>query len=138
MELRSVNGRFLDLALRLPDEHRALEPALRELLTARFKRGKVELRVTGTADSEGGDSEPTPEQLAHLGLLESRVRELLPNARPLSVHEAMQWCPGAARNEGAAESVLDAYSPTEPMFVAPAPSAASMTLPMFSTLRTST
>ena len=34
VELRSVNGRFLDLVLRLPDEHRALEPALRELLTA--------------------------------------------------------------------------------------------------------
>ena len=108
LELRSVNGRFLDLVLRLPDEHRALEPALRELLTARFKRGKIELRVTGAGDSEGANSEPTPEQLAHLGQLESRVRELLPNARPLSVHEAMQWCRGAAQNVGAAESVLDA------------------------------
>ena len=108
VELRSVNGRFLDLALRLPDEHRALEPALRELLTARFKRGKIELRVTGAGDSESADSEPTPEQLAHLGQVESRVRELLPNARPLSVHEAMQWCRGAARSEGSAASVLDA------------------------------
>ena len=50
VELRSVNGRFLDLALRLPDEYRALEPALRELLTARFKRGKIELRLTGAGD----------------------------------------------------------------------------------------
>jgi uncharacterized protein (TIGR00255 family) len=108
VELRSVNGRFLDLVLRLPDEHRALEPALRELLTARFKRGKIELRLTGTGDSETADSEPTPEQLAHLGVVESRVRELLPNARPLSVHEAMQWCRGAARHEVAAASVLDA------------------------------
>jgi uncharacterized protein (TIGR00255 family) len=108
VELRSVNGRFLDLVLRLPDEHRPLEPALRELLTARFKRGKIELRLTGAGDSESGDSEPTPEQLAHLGQVESRVRELLPNARPLSVHEAMQWCRGAARNEAAATSVLDA------------------------------
>jgi uncharacterized protein (TIGR00255 family) len=32
IELRSVNGRFLDLAFRLPDELRSLEPALRELL----------------------------------------------------------------------------------------------------------
>jgi uncharacterized protein (TIGR00255 family) len=108
IELRSVNGRFLDLALRLPDEYRSLEPALRELLTARFKRGKIELRVTGVADAEGGNAEPTPEQLAHLGQLESRVRELLPNARPLSVHEAMQWCRGAARSEDASALVLDA------------------------------
>ena len=51
-ELRSVNGRFLDLALRLPDELRALEPALRELLSAALRRGKIELRATaarGTA-----------------------------------------------------------------------------------------
>ena len=32
IELRSVNGRFLDLAFRLPDELRSLEPALRDLL----------------------------------------------------------------------------------------------------------
>jgi len=108
VELRSVNGRFLDLALRLPDEYRALEPALRELLTARFKRGKIELRLTGAGDAENANTEPTPEQLAHLGQLESRVRELLPNARPLSVHEAMQWCRGAARSEGDADTVLTA------------------------------
>ena len=108
VELRSVNGRFLDLALRLPDEYRALEPALRELLTARFKRGKIELRLTGAGDAENANAEPTPEQLAHLGQLESRVRELLPNARPLSVHEAMQWCRGAARSESDADTVLTA------------------------------
>ena len=43
---RSVNGRFLDLAFRLPDDLRSLEPALRELLAAQFKRGKIELRLT--------------------------------------------------------------------------------------------
>ncbi|MEO8525729.1 MAG: YicC/YloC family endoribonuclease [Caldimonas sp.] len=107
VELRSVNGRFLDIGLRLPDEFRSLEPALRELITARFKRGKIELRLTGAAEAEGTSSEPLPEQLAHLGQIESRVRELLPNARPLSVHEAMQWCRGAARAEGAGEVVLD-------------------------------
>src|SRR5450755_443695 len=51
-EMRSVNGRFLDIAMRLPDEWRGLEPALRALLTARFKRGKIELRLTGAAGAE--------------------------------------------------------------------------------------
>jgi len=45
IELRSVNGRFLDLGFRLPDEFRSLEPALRDLLTGAFRRGKVELRL---------------------------------------------------------------------------------------------
>ena len=35
VELRSVNSRFLDLVLRLPDEFRALEPALRDLVARR-------------------------------------------------------------------------------------------------------
>ncbi|MEP7300075.1 MAG: YicC/YloC family endoribonuclease [Caldimonas sp.] len=108
VEMRSVNGRFLDIGLRLPDEFRSLEPALRELVTAHFKRGKIELRVTGAADADSTGAEPQPEQLAHLGQLESRVRELLPNARPLSVHEALQWCRGAARQEGDGADVLEA------------------------------
>ena len=52
VEARSVNGRFLDLALRLPDEVRGLEPALRELLTAGFRRGKIELRVATARDAD--------------------------------------------------------------------------------------
>jgi uncharacterized protein (TIGR00255 family) len=108
VELRSVNGRFLDIALRLPDEFRSLEPALRELLTGRFRRGKIELRLTGLADTEDAGAEPRPEQLAHLGHIESQVRDLLPNARPLSVHEALQWCRGAVRNEDSTEAVLEA------------------------------
>jgi hypothetical protein len=51
-EARSVNGRFLDLALRLPDELRGLEPALRDLLTSSFKRGKIELRLATSRDGD--------------------------------------------------------------------------------------
>src|SRR5437879_5645064 len=78
VEIRSVNGRFLDIAMRLPDELRGLEPALRAMLTARFKRGKVELRIAGAASAEGAVPEPTPEQLAHLARVDAGVREHLP------------------------------------------------------------
>jgi uncharacterized protein YicC (UPF0701 family) len=90
VEIRSVNGRFLDVAMRLPDELRALEPALRTMLTARFKRGKIELRVAGAGTAENTVPEPTPEQLAHLARIDAGVREL-PNARA-SIHQALQWC----------------------------------------------
>ena len=46
VELRSVNHRYLDLQMRLPDELRTLEAALRELLVATLRRGKVECRVS--------------------------------------------------------------------------------------------
>ena len=42
-ELRAVNHRFLELGMRLPDELRALEPALRERIAARVQRGKLDL-----------------------------------------------------------------------------------------------
>jgi uncharacterized protein (TIGR00255 family) len=106
VEVRSVNGRFLDIAMRLPDELRALEPALRTLLTARFKRGKIELRLTGVGGAENAVPEPTPEQLAHLGRIESRIRDQLPQARSLSVHEALQWCRGSAESAVPEDEVL--------------------------------
>jgi len=39
-ELRSVNHRFLEPFVRLPEDLRAIEPAVRERLTARLGRGK--------------------------------------------------------------------------------------------------
>ena len=49
-ELRSVNHRFLELGLRLPEELRVLEPALRERIASRIARGKLDfsLRLRGS------------------------------------------------------------------------------------------
>jgi len=41
-ELRSVNHRFLEPFVRLPEDLRAIEPAVRERLTARLRRGKLD------------------------------------------------------------------------------------------------
>jgi uncharacterized protein (TIGR00255 family) len=108
VEMRSVNNRFLDLSLRLPDEFRHLEPALRELVAGRFRRGKIELRLSGAGDADAVLAEPLPEQLAHISRLERDVREHLPDARALSVHEVLQWCRGGSRQDDAGGAVLDA------------------------------
>ena len=42
-ELRAVNHRFHELALRLPEELRAIEPALRERVAQKVSRGKIDL-----------------------------------------------------------------------------------------------
>ncbi len=42
-ELRSVNHRYLELALRLPEQFRVLEPGVREFLGKQLKRGKVDV-----------------------------------------------------------------------------------------------
>jgi uncharacterized protein (TIGR00255 family) len=54
-ELRAVNHRFLELGVRLPEELRALEPALREHVSARVARGKLDLTMRLRAP-EGGDA----------------------------------------------------------------------------------
>src|SRR2546430_9941193 len=45
VELRSVNHRYLDVQVRLPDELRSLDAAVREILTSEVKRGKVDCRI---------------------------------------------------------------------------------------------
>lgn len=43
--IRSVNHRFLDLVLRMPEDLRPLEPSLRERIGKRLRRGRIELRL---------------------------------------------------------------------------------------------
>ena len=69
LEIRSVNSRFLDLSLRLSDELRAQEPALRALLTQQLKRGKVELRAFVDSAEFAALAEPTPRLLQRKNLL---------------------------------------------------------------------
>jgi len=91
-EIRSVNHRYLDLTFRLPDELRAFEPALREQLSARLTRGKVECRI-GFQRSAGGTLAPELNTglLHQLSGLDLQVRELLPGAAPLSVNDVLRW-----------------------------------------------
>jgi uncharacterized protein (TIGR00255 family) len=96
VELRTVNSRFLDIAFRLPDELRQIEPALREALVAGLRRGKVEVRAALGKGADDGLPQPTTEQLNRLGRAESTVQSWLPHAAALSVHEVLQWCRGGS------------------------------------------
>jgi uncharacterized protein (TIGR00255 family) len=108
VELRSVNSRFLDLAFRMPDDLRAIEPAMRELLTSRFRRGKIELRVNTQRESESALPQPQPDQLSRLARLEGTVQSWLPKAPSLSVHEILQWCKSSVPAERLDEAALAA------------------------------
>lgn len=108
VEARSVNGRFLDLAFRMPDDLRGLEPALRDLLGAAFRRGKIEVRISTQRDAESAWPNPNPEQLNRLLRLESSVQGWLPQARGLSVNEVLQWCRNGAGGERLDEAALEA------------------------------
>ena len=108
LELRSVNSRFLDVGFRIPDDLRGLEGALRELLTASFRRGKIELRLNVQRESEAAWPQPQPTQLQALSHVESTVRGWCPQAAPLSVNEIMQWCRTGGTTERLDEAVMEA------------------------------
>ena len=107
-ELRSVNSRFLDLSFKLSDEFRALEPALRDMLTSAFRRGKIELKMQPHRVADSGWPQPQPEQLMALGRLESQVQNWLPKAGALSVNEVLHWCRAATPAVRLEESALEA------------------------------
>ncbi len=89
VELRSVNSRFLDVTLRLPEELRAHEPPLRALLTAGLRRGKVELRASFTRQAEGTLAAPPVPLLQRIASLQDAVQAWLPQAAALSVADAL-------------------------------------------------
>lgn len=90
LEIRSVNSRFLDLTLRLPDELRAQEPALRALLTQRLKRGKVEVRAAIEHDASTQLPCPEPALLQRIGMVQEQVQAWLPDAKGLSVADVLR------------------------------------------------
>ena len=92
LELKSVNSRYLDFHFRVSEELRALEMPLRELLTQRLSRGKIECRLSfnaGTARAE--QLQLNAELLAALNALGEQVRAQMPSAAPLSVNEVLRW-----------------------------------------------
>ncbi|TXI72706.1 MAG: YicC family protein [Limnohabitans sp.] len=96
LEIRSVNSRFLDLSFRLPEELRQLEPGLRELITKQIRRGKVEVRASLDAGEAGSTNAPSPQTLQRIAALQDKVRDWLPEARPLSVADVLRLAAGSA------------------------------------------
>ena len=103
VELRSVNGRFLDLSFKLPEELRGLEPALRDMLSAALRRGKVEMRLLLQRETDTAWPDPAAEAMTRLAQLQSAVRRALPDARALSVSEVLNLC-----KSGTAAAATDA------------------------------
>ena len=106
LELRSVNARFLDVQFRIADELRALEPVLREQITARITRGKVDCRVA-LAEGDGAAPRLNEEALRRLRAVADAARKAFPEAAPPSLAELLRW-PGVLTAEVDAEALRSA------------------------------
>jgi uncharacterized protein (TIGR00255 family) len=103
LELRSVNARFLDVQFRIADDLRALEPVLREQITARIARGKVDCRVA-LAEGEGATPRLNEEALRRLRAVADAARQAFPEAAPPSLAELLRW-PGVLGAEVDADAL---------------------------------
>ena len=91
LELRAVNHRYLDIQLRMPDELRGFESALREGISAQLQRGKVECRINYAARGAQSGAALNRGLLQQLAAWNKEVRETLPDANPLSVADVLRW-----------------------------------------------
>jgi len=84
-ELRSVNHRYLEVFVRLPEELRAMEPLVRERVNARLGRGKLEcvLRCRWA-----------PQQTVALELDQERIKAVLEACREIETRSAEAASPG--------------------------------------------
>jgi uncharacterized protein (TIGR00255 family) len=98
-EIRSLNHRYLELGLRLPEELRAMEPAVRVRVNARLGRGKVECSCRFRPATAGAAPVDIHEDnLTRVLAACEAVNRRLPEAVPLNPLELLGW-PGVVREE---------------------------------------
>jgi uncharacterized protein (TIGR00255 family) len=105
-EIRSVNHRFLDATLRLPDGCRALEPELRAALAGSLRRGKVDCTLQQRAAQAGGSElDIDREVLRRLLARVTELRACMPDLARVDLIELLRW-PGIVRGEETEPEVL--------------------------------
>ncbi len=91
VDVRSVNARFLDLSLRIADELRPFEQAVREAIAQRLARGKVDCRIGLQRHAAAAAPRINATALAQLAALAREVRAALPEVAPLAIGEVLAW-----------------------------------------------
>src|SRR5688500_17257616 len=96
-ELRTVNHRYLEASLRLPDELKALDNEVRQGIAAALRRGKVDVSLyLKSANGNQRTLELDPALLEELLARVEQVRRRLAEAAPISPLEVLRW-PGIVR-----------------------------------------
>ena len=106
-ELRSVNHRYLEPHLRLPEAFRDLEGAVREALRQGLSRGKVECTLRFAEDNAGKALQIDSERARQLIAAAESVASLIKQPAPLNPLEVLAW-PGVLVADAADPQALNA------------------------------
>jgi uncharacterized protein (TIGR00255 family) len=96
-EIRSVNHRFLELHMKMPEDFRANEMRFREILQQRLKRGKVECNLRFNANAQQAETVNINQQQAK-SLVHAcqQINDLLHQPSEVDPMELLQW-PGVVQ-----------------------------------------
>ena len=104
-ELRSVNHRYLDNQFRLPETLRAVEPAVREQLRRRVKRGKIDAILKLEPDTSEPKLALNNVLLRQIAAATEEITNAVPNAAPPNTLDLLKW-PGVLANPQVDQAVL--------------------------------
>lgn len=90
VELRSVNSRYLDIHMRLPDEMRFLETTLRDHIGKQLSRGKVDVRLSYHQHAALLVPSPDNEYLQAIAQQLATIRAIMPDVTAPSLMELLQ------------------------------------------------
>ena len=105
LDLKSVNSRYQEVAIRLPEELRFLEGEIRARLVKAVKRGKIECRLAWMGDSAIVEQSLDQMALANVLSLQDAILKVKPDARPLTVSNILQF-PGLLKPQAIDEEAL--------------------------------
>ncbi len=91
-ELRSVNHRYLEPALKLPEDFRQLEPEIRKLLSKHLTRGKVDLGMRYKLEQQQQGGISLNKEIVHnLREVEQQVLNIVHEGSKMSVADILSW-----------------------------------------------
>lgn len=91
-ELRSINHRYLELVVRLPETLHALEAAMRECIRDYIKRGKVECHLRyQPGDVTGAEITINTHLAERLCKANEAIEHLLRNPAPVHTMDILHW-----------------------------------------------
>lgn len=105
-ELRSVNQRYLETYIRLPEQFRGLEPVVRERIRNRLTRGKIEVNLRFEADPRAQSALVLNEKLAVQLVQAANWVKMQSDEGEINPVDILRW-PGVMSAE---EQDLDAIS----------------------------
>ncbi len=89
-ECKSVNSRFLDVTLKLPEALKTTEPQIRQAINNTLSRGKVELSIRLERDDSTPEAQVNTEKLLELEKALQTIRTALPETKAPSALDVLQ------------------------------------------------